>query len=521
MNSDSTDDVCFPMAMTRNKRDEFLIDIRKKKNKTLIHQKRIMLSKENCNQVQPVMQIEDSNTANPYLEVQNQQAFVPLTPEMENKLKIAHNEFYAVLQTQVWNDLIPIIRFLRESAGGQPDSIPGKYVIDMEIVPHLLSLLSEKFYPYEDLQHEIIWLLANLAAGTTEDTDYLVEQNIIPILSNCLKESVLNKLHENIMWVLANICGESNLNHRDKILQMGVLDQVVRELSKTPKQASYNKTAAWLMSNLVRGTPFPPFEKVAKCFAALTHLLNEEHEGTKQNSLLSLSYLSQDSKEANLKGIAENNLIQKVVNCINHKNPIIAMYALRIVGNLALGNKRVMNNLYEHEVFKSVPNALKSSDRDLRKEACQTLANIFVNDFDDHDYVVDYDIIPMLIELAAQDDDEIKGLAMLCLYRFVSSAGVEEATVVVNSGFMEVLFQNLASNTTKILDTCLLALYKTLEHGEELKNTRDYNGVNPWLMSIVQNNLVYRIENLVNYPDIDIHKKVSVLLGKFFQNDQM
>lgn len=81
MNSDSTDDI-FPMAMTRNKRDEFLIDIRKKKNKTLIHQKRIMLSKGNLGNAQPVMQIEDSNTANPYLEVQNQQQFIPMTPEV-------------------------------------------------------------------------------------------------------------------------------------------------------------------------------------------------------------------------------------------------------------------------------------------------------------------------------------------------------------------------------------------------------------------------------------------------------
>jgi hypothetical protein len=64
------------------------------------------------------------------------------------------------------------------------------------------------------------------------------------------------------MWTFANICGDTNLSFRDAVLQAGVMDQIVRELCTRPKALSYYKIAAWLISNLVRGKPYPPFQKV-------------------------------------------------------------------------------------------------------------------------------------------------------------------------------------------------------------------------------------------------------------------
>lgn len=117
---------------------------------------------------------------------------------MESKLKEAHDQFYAVIQAQAWEEVTPVVKFLRESIGAQKDAIPGKYIIETGIIPPLLNLLSEEFRPYQNLQVEIVWLLANIASDTSDDTKYLVEQNVIPILSTCLKEESLEKLHENV-----------------------------------------------------------------------------------------------------------------------------------------------------------------------------------------------------------------------------------------------------------------------------------------------------------------------------------
>ena len=59
-------------------------------------------------------------------------------------------------------------------------------------------------------------------------------------------------------------------------------------------------------------------------------------------------------------------------------------------------------------MFKAIPRALTSPNILLRKEACITLANVMEKEFDDHDYVVDFDILYFLIEIAEKDQDEVK-----------------------------------------------------------------------------------------------------------------
>jgi len=54
-----------------------------------------------------------------------------------------------------------------------------------------------------------------------------------------------------------------------------------------------------------------------------------------------------------------------------------------------------------------MPNVLTSQNPSLRKEACITLTNIFHHNFDDHDYIIDNQILPILIEITAKDEDEV------------------------------------------------------------------------------------------------------------------
>jgi len=70
-------------------------------------------------------------------------------------------------------------------------------MVNMGIVPHVLYFLNEKFVKNEKLQIEAAWLLANIAAGTSEDTAYLVQQKIIPIFAKTLKFEN-EQVHENV-----------------------------------------------------------------------------------------------------------------------------------------------------------------------------------------------------------------------------------------------------------------------------------------------------------------------------------
>ncbi len=248
-----------PMIKTKTKRDEFLVEIRKKKSQMILLKKRIKLYGSENDQPNGNMQEELYANANSQIDVQE---IFPIPLEVQNKLHKIHEEFYACLTRQDWNGLIPYIKAFREFITDKREPIPGKVIVEMGIIPHLISLLEEKFSQYQQLQIEISWFMANLTAGSSDDTAYLVDENIIPTLSECIRFTNNQDLQENALWSLANISGESCLSFRDKILDEKVLNLVVRELYKTPRKSVYYRTTAWLISNLVRGKPFPPFEKV-------------------------------------------------------------------------------------------------------------------------------------------------------------------------------------------------------------------------------------------------------------------
>ena len=88
---------------------------------------------------------------------------------------------------------------MRECIADKPNPLPGKVVIDMGLVPHLLKLLSEEFNKEEVLQIEVSWLLANVCGGSTQDTMCLVKEGIIPVIIKNMKSTTNKILHENVI----------------------------------------------------------------------------------------------------------------------------------------------------------------------------------------------------------------------------------------------------------------------------------------------------------------------------------
>jgi len=75
----------------------------------------------------------------------------------------------------------------------------------------------------------------------------------------------------------------------------------------------------------------------------LTHLIDYPDEAIQQNTLLSLSFLSEEGTENHFRSIKENNLIQKIVHYINSKDEKIALNAVKTSGNLAFASKSLTN----------------------------------------------------------------------------------------------------------------------------------------------------------------------------------
>ncbi len=74
-------------------------------------------------------------------------------------------------------------------------------------------------------------------------------------------------------------------------------------------------------------------------------------EAIQQYTLLSLTYLSEEAKETHIKSISENSLVTKIVQSISSKDEKIAKNAVKVAGNLAKGNKRLIHVIFFWELI--------------------------------------------------------------------------------------------------------------------------------------------------------------------------
>ncbi|CAN1333651.1 Importin subunit alpha-9 [Linum perenne] len=269
---------------------------------------------------------------------------------------------------------------------------PIEAALEAGAIPPLVHCLA--FGSPDEQLLEAAWCLTNIAAGKPEETKALVPA--LPLLIAHLGEKSSSPVAEQCAWALGNVAGEGE-ELRNVLLSQGALLPLARMM--LPNKGSTVRTAAWALSNLIKG-PEPMAAKklieVDGILEAITRHLRKAYvilllnilvlviDMRKDDELATevawvVVYLSALSNRATAL-LVKSNVHELLLERLTTSNSLQLLIpeAAWMLSNLAAGSVEHKQLIYNSEAVPLLLSLLSTAPFDVRKEVAYVLGNLCV-----------------------------------------------------------------------------------------------------------------------------------------------
>ncbi|GMH52512.1 hypothetical protein TrLO_g7815 [Triparma laevis f. longispina] len=386
---------------------------------------------------------------------------------------------------------------------------PIQQVIETDVVPRFIEFLGCDAMPA--LQFEAAWALTNIASGTSDHTEVVMNKGAVPIFCRLLS-SPNDDVREQAVWALGNIAGDSP-PCRDKVLQAGAMEPLLGQL-KSNSKLSMLRNATWTLSNFCRGKPQPQFELVKPCLLTLAQLIYSPDEEVLTDACWALSYLS-DGPNEKIQAVIEAGVCRRLVELLLHPSPAVQTPALRTVGNIVTGDDLQTQIIINFNALSCLLALLSSQKKGIRKEACWTISNITAGNKDQIQAVMDNNIIPPLIQLLSHAEFDIRKEAAWAISNATSGGTHAQIKFLVQQGCIRPLCDLLKVADAKIITVALEGLENILKVGDteaKANNTR-----NEMATYVAEAEGLAKIEELQQHDNVDIYEKCIKILETYIE----
>ncbi|KAJ6226640.1 importin alpha [Anaeramoeba flamelloides] len=394
---------------------------------------------------------------------------------------------------------------------------PIDEIIKTGVVPYFVEFLKDSNNIF--LQFESAWILSNICTGSSEQTSYVVNLDVIPVFLQLLDSESLDVIEQSI-WALGNISGD-NLGFRDKILSFpNSFKKILDVYHNKNINQSILKNTTWTISSLCRGVPSPDYEKVKNAFKYFGYLCKETTTDLIVDACWGLSYLSSGNSNQ-IDDLIATECLPRLVELLGHPSPRVKIPVIRAVGNVVTGNYQQTQSALECGLLEKLQPLFTHKRDQIKKEACWVLSNITAGTTEQIQKVIQSGFIPIIYNLIAETKIYvIKKEAIWTLSNAVWGGSAQDVINLVGSGICKAFVPWLQRKKEhSILKISLEAYAKILSIGEKISENEGLES-NVYAQELEKLGIFEYIENLSNHENSNIQNLVAYILNNHFYTFQ-
>ncbi|KAB1283593.1 Importin subunit alpha-3 [Camelus dromedarius] len=346
-------------------------------------------------------------------------------------------------------------------------------LIKSGILPILVHCLERDDNP--SLQFEAAWALTNIASGTSEQTQAVVQSSKL----------VINRQK----------CDGPQC--RDYVISLGVVKPLLSFISPSIP-ITFLRNVTWVMVNLCRHKdPPPPMETIQEILV---------------DTVWALSYLT-DAGNEQIQMVIDSGIVPHLVPLLSHQEVKVQTAALRAVGNIVTGTDEQTQVVLNCDALSHFPALLTHPKEKINKEAVWFLSNITAGNQQQVQAVIDANLVPMIIHLLDKGDFGTQKEAAWAISNLTISGRKDQVAYLIQQNVIPPFCNLLTVKDAQVVQVVLDGLSNILKMAEDEAET---------IANLIEEcGGLEKIEQLQNHENEDIYKLAYEIIDQFFSSDDI